>query len=177
MSDLGYRTKGTSDIACRGADSSNEAKVNVVADGSGANIQCEGRGSCSDTELIGLPQIHCNAKHACKESYISAIPGSKDSLTVSVGAEEGALGASINGIETVNGNGYRALAEATIDSKLHDMVLHLGGHLAAEDATLICRRGQTCTVNCDGPTACTGLNIRCDMGATCAVVLVHDSKK
>lgn len=173
-SSLGLRTKGTSKISCMGKDACYQGNVKLLVDDSETSIHCTGSGSCSETELVGVPQIHCNGKHSCQDAYISAIPGSSDSLTVSVAAQEGALGATINGVETINGNGYRALANAVIDSKLHDMVLHLGGHMAADGAQMICRRGQTCTVNCDGPTACTGLDIRCDMGATCAVVLVHD---
>mmetsp|Transcript_35157 Transcript_35157/g.31007 ORF Transcript_35157/g.31007 Transcript_35157/m.31007 type:complete len:662 (+) Transcript_35157:53-2038(+) len=140
----------------RGCYQSNITSVNQ-------NIECYGQYGCAESVLIASnDDIECQGKGSCAESVIRG-------NTILANGEEAARAATIYGASSVDGLGYYSLTYSIIDSDgVTSLNVNVQGNLAGYGATLICRDGSDCTLNCKS-TGCKNMDYVCLSGANCNI--------
>eukprot|EP01083_Nonionella_stella_P086199 239297_1 len=119
-------------------------------------VQCYGAYSCFGIETIIISTaLACHGYHSCSNSNISTeriyCRGDKSCSYVQI--------SNTSNTSDVRGEGAFSLYNAEIYSS-RDLTVTLDGYQAGFQGTIICRAGDSCTVNCNG-NGCEMLYIDC----------------
>jgi len=171
------------DVQCYGEDSCELANIDNAK-----NIICSGLGSCNNAQkMVATDKIECSGISSCRSIrnvdtnvlYATAKDSIKDAVIIANIVNAEAKEAGFEGViraKEVNGNGEKSLYSVAIFVKdgSSSITVNARGNNAGERAIVICKPGQTCTINCTGTGCATSgpngdLTINCSSGATCIV--------
>jgi len=130
-----------------------------------------GTGSCngldfgvwSDSE-VQTDAVYCSGAFSCESGTYRGV------AIINFDGESAGYRANVEGAVEINARGRNALDGARIDSGgITEMSILLAGDNAGVGATVICRQGSVCTLNCIG-NACAELEMVCEGADTDCVV-------
>eukprot|EP01083_Nonionella_stella_P299289 1015990_1 len=139
-----------------------------------------GTHSCSNTTIISnTGGIYCRGSNACTFSTISSL-GKNTLFCMGYGS---CAHSHIVSIEYIDASGAYSLFGATIDTAISSLVynnagyagISLNGDYAGYGATVRCRPGHQCDINCNVHTSCDMLFIDCLGDAICNVRGIYNA--
>eukprot|EP01083_Nonionella_stella_P129369 392565_1 len=144
---------------CRAAFScTSMAFLTSISDKSGS-IDCDGVFSCANT-TITVRDLTCPGANSCTFSNLSLI-----NLPILCEGHQSCAHAFIEKTDSIFGDAAYSLYNATIDTQglasSFDLNIDLWSDYAAYGATLICRSGYTCNINCYAYNACYMFYVHC----------------
>ena len=137
-------------------------------------IECSGLGSCSNTSRLETDEwnIECYGEKSCFGSQ-NITEKYSTSGYVSIYCD-GDMSCAFSNIfifskySRVQGNGYLSLFGATIRINSNNSWISFNGVDAGRDATVICKNGLTCWIDCWGDACSDIYELRCsDYGMDC----------
>lgn len=125
-----------------------------------------GTGSCHGLDfgdfsarIVRTDAVYCSGAFSCESGTFRGI------AMLNFDGEFAGYHASAEGAAKINARSRNALSGARIDSAgIAEMSISVMGDMAGDGATVICREGSRCQVDCLG-NACEGLSMVCE-GAT-----------
>eukprot|EP01083_Nonionella_stella_P065037 170027_1 len=144
---------------CRAAFSCNSMAFLTSISGSEEYIRCEGVSSCANTTITTSQECNCAGANSCVYTQLSS------GDVIGCQGDQSCSFAHIDNTERVDGAGAYSLYKAVIDTQDIDsstqFTIALSGDYAAYGATLICRSGYTCNIDCYGYTSCFMFYVNC----------------
>jgi len=150
--------KAFMDAQCGGFESCREA--HIVSDNDA--VYCTATRSCSEATIVANnADVVCSADNSCEYGEISA------AALKSYGLRSSAF--SVVDAASIIGFGSYALSYADVDSvNRASLSMRLWGDFSGYGATLVCRSGSKCVVDCKG-SGCMDSELLCLYGSTCEV--------
>jgi len=150
--------KAFMDAQCGGFESCREA--HIVSDNDA--VYCTATRSCSEATIVAnTADVVCSADKSCEYGEISA------ASLKSYGLRSSAF--SVIDAANIIGFGSFSLSYADVDSvNRASLSVRLWGDFSGYGATLVCRSGSQCAVDCKG-SGCMHSELLCLYGSTCEV--------
>lgn len=167
-------------LACN-ADSSCMSVSSAQAGGSvscGGGAMVSGTGSCNGLNFgdfsdlkVQTDAVYCSGAFSCESGTYRGV------AMINFDGESAGYLASVEGAEQINARGRNAMDGARIDSGgIAEMgVLFSGDNVSGSGATIICREGSVCRIDCFG-NACAALSVVCEGASTDCVVACSDEQ-
>ena len=138
-----------------------ECQNNVIADD---RVYCYGAQGCKDADIDATIGSYCHGLQGCMGAQIKA-------NSHIYGNGQSSLRDTDLSSPVISSKGYWGLRNANIDTAtegLTSITVTSNGVDTGKDALFSCRKGSSCTLNCDG-TGCEQFKFDCYKGATCTV--------
>lgn len=132
----------------------------LLSDSSSSLIDCTGLYSCASCPNITSATIQCSGEFSCANSTITRYHAEDATLYCN-----GARSCENTVIYTngpIRADGYLSMQNSTIYAYDSSISIELRGIFAGKDATIVCRRGHTCTIYCESSNACNDLTFYCE---------------
>eukprot|EP01083_Nonionella_stella_P106988 309332_1 len=157
--------QSTDHVQCDGFEACAEARIASKQ----GTVYCGGAVSCSNAQITTETEnIICSGRRACAQSVVST------ASLIHIGGAQSAM-SSVLYAEIVEGFGYKSLELATVDSQDREqMVVKAFGYMAGNKASVICRKGSTCQVQCQS-RGCLNMEVLCLDGSSCSVTPIQCS--
>eukprot|EP01083_Nonionella_stella_P256695 879492_1 len=147
---------------CRAAFSCDSMAFLTSISGSEEYIRCEGVSSCANTTITTSQECNCAGANSCVYTQLSS---GQSGDFIGCQGDQSCSFAHIDNAKWVSGAGAYSLYKAVIDTQDIDsstqFTIALSGDYAAYGATLICRSGHTCNIDCYGYTSCFMFYLNC----------------